>query len=126
MTTDCARRFLLSSVWVSFAFTTLLAAGYAQKPADAFKPVVPRTWDEQAFADLELPLAGPSHSPKHISADEYYRLPVRPICKSYPFYNVDREPPGYSVTTRAVPGHEYGLQRSAEDKRALIAFLKTL
>jgi hypothetical protein len=28
--------------------------------------------------------------------------------------------------TRAVPGHEFGLDLSAEDKRALIAFLKTL
>ncbi|MEO7633299.1 MAG: di-heme oxidoredictase family protein [Blastocatellia bacterium] len=33
---------------------------------------------------------------------------------------------GYGVKTRAVKGHEFGLQLSAEDKRALIAFLKTL
>jgi mono/diheme cytochrome c family protein len=33
---------------------------------------------------------------------------------------------GYQVTHRAVPGHEYGLKLSAEDKSALIAFLKTL
>ena len=33
---------------------------------------------------------------------------------------------GYGVKTRAVKGHELGLQLSAEDKRALIAFLKTL
>jgi hypothetical protein len=33
---------------------------------------------------------------------------------------------GYGVTTRAVKGHEFGLKLSAEDKRALIAFLKTL
>lgn len=33
---------------------------------------------------------------------------------------------GYKVTHRAVPGHEYGLKLSEEDKRALIAFLKTL
>ena len=33
---------------------------------------------------------------------------------------------GYGVTTRAVPGHEFGLKLPAEDKRALIAFLKTL
>jgi hypothetical protein len=33
---------------------------------------------------------------------------------------------GYKVTRRAVPGHEYGLRLSAEDKAALIAFLKTL
>ena len=33
---------------------------------------------------------------------------------------------GYGVKTRAVKGHEYGLKLSADDKRALIAFLKTL
>jgi hypothetical protein len=30
------------------------------------------------------------------------------------------------VKTRAVKGHEFGLDLSAGDKRALIAFLKTL
>jgi hypothetical protein len=33
---------------------------------------------------------------------------------------------GHRVQTRAVKGHEFGLDLSAEDKRALIAFLKTL
>jgi hypothetical protein len=33
---------------------------------------------------------------------------------------------GYGVSTRAVKGHEFGLRLSAEDKAALIAFLKTL
>jgi Di-haem oxidoreductase, putative peroxidase len=33
---------------------------------------------------------------------------------------------GYKVTHRAVPGHEFGLKLNAEDKAALIAFLKTL
>jgi len=33
---------------------------------------------------------------------------------------------GYGVKTRAVKGHEFGLDLSAEDKKALIAFLKTL
>jgi hypothetical protein len=33
---------------------------------------------------------------------------------------------GYKVTHRAVPGHEFGLKLSVEDKAALIAFLKTL
>ncbi len=33
---------------------------------------------------------------------------------------------GPGVKTRAVPGHEYGLDLSPDDKRALIAFLKTL
>ena len=33
---------------------------------------------------------------------------------------------GYGMPTRAVKGHEFGLRLSGEDKRALIAFLKTL
>jgi hypothetical protein len=33
---------------------------------------------------------------------------------------------GFQQTHRPVPGHEFGLKLSAADKRALIAFLKTL
>ena len=33
---------------------------------------------------------------------------------------------GYRVTTRAVKGHEFGLALSPEDKKALLAFLRTL
>jgi hypothetical protein len=33
---------------------------------------------------------------------------------------------GYKVEHRAVPGHEFGLKLSPEDKAGLIAFLKTL
>jgi mono/diheme cytochrome c family protein len=33
---------------------------------------------------------------------------------------------GYAVKTRAVPGHEFGLKLGTEDKKALLAFLKTL
>jgi len=33
---------------------------------------------------------------------------------------------GHGVTHRAVPGHRFGLDLGAEDKRALIAFLRTL
>jgi hypothetical protein len=33
---------------------------------------------------------------------------------------------GYGVKTRAIKGHEFGLKISPEDRRALVAFLKTL
>jgi hypothetical protein len=33
---------------------------------------------------------------------------------------------GYGVEKRAVPGHEFGLRLNAEDKAALLAFLRTL
>jgi hypothetical protein len=47
------------------------------------------------MATLETPLADPIGSPKHVSADYYYRIPVRPIYKQYPIYAPGREPPGY-------------------------------
>ena len=61
----------------------------------AWSPEIPRIWDDAVMANLELPLAHPPASPKHVSSNYYYRIPVRPIFKSYPVYHPDREPPGY-------------------------------
>ena len=47
------------------------------------------------MATVEVPMADPLGSPKHVSADYYYRIPVRPIYKSYPIYAPGREPAGY-------------------------------
>src|SRR5271155_890732 len=44
---------------------------------------------------LEVPLANPAASPKHVSSDYYYRIPVRPIYKQYPVYAPGKEPAGY-------------------------------
>ena len=73
---------LSALVWI----TTTNPRGHAQ-PASAPAMVIPKTWDDQAIATLEVPLADPIGSPKHVSADYYY---------------------------------------AADDKRALVAFLKTL
>src|SRR5262249_37438613 len=59
------------------------------------RPNVPKTWDDEAMATLEVPLADPVGSPKHVRADYYYKIPVRPIYKSYPVYAPGHEPPGY-------------------------------
>lgn len=56
---------------------------------------IPKTWDDEAIATLEIPLADPVGSPRHVSADYYYRIPVAPIYKSYPIYVPGYEPPGY-------------------------------
>ena len=53
------------------------------------------------MAKLEVPLAVPSASPKHVPAEFYYRIPVRPIYKSYPVYHPSKEPPGYLDMLRA-------------------------
>jgi hypothetical protein len=69
----------------ALAVTLLLphAATLSESP-QANKFTIPKTWDDAAMADLEVPLANPIGSPKQISADYYYRIPVRPIYKQYP------------------------------------------
>ena len=67
----------------------------AQDSGAPFHPVIQKTWDDSAMATLEVPLADPAASPKHVPADYYYRIPVRPIYKQYPIYAPGREPRGY-------------------------------
>lgn len=69
--------------------------GLPRKSQSGFHPVVPKTWDDAAMATLEVPLADPIGSPKEISAAYYYKMPVRPIYKSYPVYAPGHEPVGY-------------------------------
>jgi len=88
------RLFVLLAVVLPIGVFGHIYTSHAQKSAP-FKPEIPKTWEETALADLEVPLAVPSHSAKHISAETYYRLPVRPIYKSYPRYDPDHEPAGY-------------------------------
>jgi Di-haem oxidoreductase, putative peroxidase len=72
-----------------------IGIGRALETDDDFSPAIPKTWDDPEIASLELPPADPSVSRVHVSADYYYRIPVRPIYKSYPVYAPGKEPPGY-------------------------------
>lgn len=67
----------------------------AQKSRITWKPEVPKIWVDDEIAALEIPLSNPGSSPQHIPSDYYYRIPVRPIYRTYPVYAPDREPPGY-------------------------------
>src|SRR5215470_6242257 len=81
-----------------FALATahaLIYGGRAQNSERDGSPGVPRTWDDEEVASLEVPLANPRYSPVHVSSDYYYRMPVRPIYKSYPIYAPGKEPLGY-------------------------------
>ena len=62
----------------------------ANRPFD-----VPRTWDDAEITRHEVPLANAAASPKHVTSDYYYKIPVRPIYKGYPVYAPGREPAGY-------------------------------
>jgi hypothetical protein len=69
--------------------------GQARKTDGALTPLIPKTWDDQVIASLEVPPADPAVLRAHVSADYYYRIPVRPIYKSYPVYAPGKEPLGY-------------------------------
>jgi hypothetical protein len=54
----------------------------------------PRIWIDSALADWATPVAGLNVRPKHYSEAEYYSI-TPDNYRTYPFYPVDREPPGY-------------------------------
>ena len=62
---------ILSAVFVGGWSTSGQAPGTS-------KVAIPKTWDDAIIPTLEVPLANPIGSPKHISADYYYKIPVTP------------------------------------------------
>src|SRR5690348_18157885 len=81
--------------------TTTRVIGFAilalacSSPAQEFHPDIPRVWDDNAVKDVELPLVQRDRSPRYMTAEEYYKLKVRPIYRSYPVYLKGKEPLGY-------------------------------
>jgi hypothetical protein len=69
--------------------------GISVQPQQGARPPIPRTWDDRQIATHEIPLSNPIGSPKHVSADYYYRIPVRAIYQGYPVYAPGHEPAGY-------------------------------
>src|SRR4029450_12315334 len=66
--------------------TTVIATAAGRTGQENPPAQIPRTWDDQAIATLQAPLCDASSSPVPVSADYYYRIPVRPIYKIYPVY----------------------------------------
>lgn len=69
--------------------------------AQEFKPDIPKAWDDKEVERFELPLAQRDRSPRYMSSEEYYKLKVRPIYRSYPAYFPGREPAGYIESLKA-------------------------
>ena len=96
MRTTVVRRTVIGvSVMVAAA-----AATYSQSPNGVFVPSIPRSWDDAALSTLEVPLPHRDYSPKAVPADYYYRMPVRPIFKTYPVYVPGKEPKDYLTSLR--------------------------
>ena len=60
-----------------------------------FAPKIPKTWDSAALRSLEVPHPDPRYSPVAVPVEYYYRVPIRPIYKTYPVYAPGREPSDY-------------------------------
>ena len=63
--------------------------------AQDFHPDIPKAWNDKEVESFEVPLAQRDRTPRHMTAEEYYKLKVRPIYRSYPAYAKGQEPAGY-------------------------------
>ena len=82
---------------IRFLILPLLAAASAPSllwSQTGLGRAIPKTWDEEALADWATPVAGLNVRPAHISAPDYYALPVENL-RTYPVYFPGREPEGY-------------------------------
>lgn len=75
------------------------AGSLAAQQAASSVSVPPRTWDTAALSDWATPLAYGNLQQRFFSEEEYYRAPVDNY-RSYPVYDLDREPPGYWESLR--------------------------
>ncbi|GEM_PF-242868 len=89
------RKFVRVGVLCGLSATNCSTPGQRVRPQDDRLSRIPRVWDDDVLASLEIPLANAAFSPKHVSSSYYERIPVREIYRSYPVYAPGREPPGY-------------------------------
>src|SRR6476619_1368223 len=88
-------KFYVLLLALSASIVVVSSSAKVNVTASNFSPMIPRVWDDAEMAALQLPLADSTASPKQISADYYYRIPVRTIYKNYPVYAPGKEPAGY-------------------------------
>ncbi len=77
------------------AIAILLSTTTSLSAQPSYRPEIPKTWDAVARATLEVPHPNPSYSPVAVPVEYYYRVPVRPVYKTYPVYAPGREPAQY-------------------------------
>lgn len=90
--------------WVRLAAVWLLLCTVATAGEQSSKiGRVPRVWVESELREMDVPVAEPAYTPKPVSPDYYYRIPVTPIYKSYPVYAPGRAPAGYLEKLKRTP-----------------------
>lgn len=124
-TSGAIRSCLRQSVWMGLLFQSLLwltadrllALESEHQPTD-----IPRTWDQTAIDTVELPRPAAGLEVHHMSEEDYYALPVRPIYRSYPVYRPELEPPGYwEKLQQAEPEIVWDAAAGLDDRDLLVA-----
>jgi hypothetical protein len=106
------------------ALTSIIAIEAAEPTA--FKPTIPRIYDDAETATRHVPLALAKVSPSFLTSSYFYARKVRPIYRTYPVYHPDREPAGYMEMLKSVEpeilwddaGHRPKLETEADWIRA--------
>src|SRR5689334_10219533 len=88
-------RYGMQSYGVGTMLLLFVATVAAGQDGSQFQAEIPRVWDERALREMEIPVVVPKYSPKPVTAEYYYKIPVRTIYKSYPVYAPGRAPDGY-------------------------------
>ena len=88
-------KFVVVFILLAGSIFVVLSQRKAHVITSSFTPMIPRVWDDAEMAQLQLPLIDSTASPKQVSSDYYYRIPVRTIYKNYPVYAPGKEPAGY-------------------------------
>ena len=81
------------AAFVSFGWCATVPVEVIAQPLTT--PSIPRTWEDVPVSTMEVPLAQPERSPVHVTSEYYYRMPERTIYKSYPVFDLARQPAGY-------------------------------
>jgi hypothetical protein len=61
----------------------------------AWRPVIPRSWDQAELEAWTIPPRTPGVYISHLPSSFVYSIPAYPIYKTYPIYHPAREPQGY-------------------------------
>lgn len=79
--------------WIKYLGTSVQAVGVMA--AQSFTPEIPKVWDEELVATMELPLAGPAPRPVMPPAAWYYSIPTVVIFRTYPLEMPGKSPGEY-------------------------------
>jgi hypothetical protein len=69
-------KFVVVFILLAGSVFVVLSQRKAHALTSTFTPRIPRVWDDAKMAGLQLPLIDSTASPRQISSDYYYRIPV--------------------------------------------------